>query len=187
MWKQAVFVSKRPPEDKPQFPKVGKTGACIALSEITGPTPHCLPRAPNCSPGVVFESASGTGLEWEPVQTEVAKFTEACWYDRAGMGSSDPRPFPRTAEVIARDVHELLRRAGVGPAIRTCWILVWRFAGPRVQNSLPGSELAWEVKPLRQCAVAPSGSVLYSQRRAGGLSLSVPFSRCGRLCLLTAS
>ena len=69
-------------------------------------------------------------MEWEPVQTEVAKFTEACWYDRTGMGSSDPRPFPRTAEVIARDVHELLRRAGVGPAIRTCWILVWRFAGP---------------------------------------------------------
>ena len=67
------------------------------------------------APVVVFEAASGTGLEWEPVQTEVAKFTEACWYDRAGMGWSEPGPFPRTAEAIAKDLHELLKRAGVAP------------------------------------------------------------------------
>jgi pimeloyl-ACP methyl ester carboxylesterase len=67
------------------------------------------------APAVILESASGIGLEWEPIQTEVAKFTEACWYDRAGMGWSDPGPFPRTAEAIASDLHHLLNRAGVSP------------------------------------------------------------------------
>jgi pimeloyl-ACP methyl ester carboxylesterase len=65
---------------------------------------------------VVFESGGdGPGLEWAPVQTEVAKFTQACWYDRAGIGWSDPGPFPRTSAAIANDLHELLKRAGVPP------------------------------------------------------------------------
>ena len=67
------------------------------------------------APAVILESASGIGLEWGTIQTEVAKFTEACWYDRAGMGWSDPGPFPRTAEAIASDLHHLLNRAGVSP------------------------------------------------------------------------
>jgi len=67
------------------------------------------------SPTVVFEAASGIGLEWQPVQAQVAKFTEACWYDRAGMGWSETGPFPRTSAAIAEDLHELLRRAGVSP------------------------------------------------------------------------
>jgi len=66
-------------------------------------------------PVVVFESASGIGLEWQPTQTEVAKFTRACWYDRAGMAWSDPGPFPRDSAAIAKDLHELLSRAGEHP------------------------------------------------------------------------
>jgi pimeloyl-ACP methyl ester carboxylesterase len=65
-------------------------------------------------PPVIFESGGdGPGLEWERIQTEVAGFTQACWYDRAGIGWSDPGPFPRTSEAIAKDLHELLKRAGV--------------------------------------------------------------------------
>jgi len=65
-------------------------------------------------PPVIFESGGdGPGLEWERIQTEAAKFTQACWYDRAGIGWSDPGPFPRTSEAIARDLHELLNRAGL--------------------------------------------------------------------------
>jgi pimeloyl-ACP methyl ester carboxylesterase len=66
-------------------------------------------------PTVILESASGIGLEWQSLQTEVAKFTQACWYERAGMGWSEPGPFPRTAAAIASDLHELLKRAGVAP------------------------------------------------------------------------
>jgi pimeloyl-ACP methyl ester carboxylesterase len=68
------------------------------------------------APPVVFESGgAGPGLGWESFQTEVAKFTQACWYDRAGEGWSDPGPFPRTSVAIANDLHELLKRAGVPP------------------------------------------------------------------------
>ena len=67
------------------------------------------------TPTVILESASGIGLEFQPAQTEIAKFTRACWYDRAGMGWSDPGPFPRTASALADDLHALLHRAGVTP------------------------------------------------------------------------
>lgn len=67
-------------------------------------------------PPVVFESGgAGPGLGWESLQIEVAKFTQACWYDRAGEGWSDPGPFPRTSVAISNDLHELLKRAGVPP------------------------------------------------------------------------
>jgi pimeloyl-ACP methyl ester carboxylesterase len=49
----------------------------------------------------------------EAFQPEAAKFTQTCWYDRAGEGWSDPGPFPRTSNAIAKDLHELLKRAGV--------------------------------------------------------------------------
>ncbi len=66
------------------------------------------------APPVIFESGGpGPGLEWEPFQPEVAKFTQACWYDRAGEGWSDLGPFPRTSVAISSDLHELLKRAGV--------------------------------------------------------------------------
>jgi pimeloyl-ACP methyl ester carboxylesterase len=95
--------------DRARFPQIGKS------VDIGG-------RALNifCSgaggPPVIFESGGpGPGLEWEAFQAEVTKFTQACWYDRAGEGWSDPGPFPRTSNAIAKDLLELLNRAGVPP------------------------------------------------------------------------
>jgi pimeloyl-ACP methyl ester carboxylesterase len=42
-------------------------------------------------------------------------FTRACWYDRAGVGWSDPPLSPRTGASVASDLHEMLRRAGILP------------------------------------------------------------------------
>jgi pimeloyl-ACP methyl ester carboxylesterase len=68
------------------------------------------------NPAVIFDSPGAEpGLIWEPIQTEIAKFTRSCWYDRAGVGWSDPGPYPRTSAAIAGDLHELLKRAGVPP------------------------------------------------------------------------
>jgi pimeloyl-ACP methyl ester carboxylesterase len=65
-------------------------------------------------PAVIFESGGpGPGLEWAAFQPEVAKFTQACWYDRAGEGWSELGPFPRTSVAISNDLHELLKRAGL--------------------------------------------------------------------------
>jgi len=68
------------------------------------------------TPTVIFESGGDEpGYSWLPVQPKVAQFTRACWYDRAGIGWSDPPPQPRTSASITGDLHELLRAAGEKP------------------------------------------------------------------------
>jgi pimeloyl-ACP methyl ester carboxylesterase len=71
------------------------------------------------SPTVVFDSGF---LDWAPawstVQPQIAKWTRACSYDRAGAGFSDPGPMPRTSVRIAEELHSALHRAGIaGPYI----------------------------------------------------------------------
>jgi pimeloyl-ACP methyl ester carboxylesterase len=68
------------------------------------------------SPTAIFESGGNDpGYDWVLVQPKVAGFTRACWYDRAGVGWSDPPTIPRTSASIANDLHELLKRADVRP------------------------------------------------------------------------
>lgn len=71
------------------------------------------------SPTVVLESGLGaTWLAWYRVQPLLAPFTRVCSYDRAGMGWSDASPKPRTAKVIAEELHRLLQNAGIrGPYV----------------------------------------------------------------------
>ena len=47
------------------------------------------------SPTVVFDSGWGDWAPaWSKVQPQIAKWTRACSYDRAGAGFSDPGPCP---------------------------------------------------------------------------------------------
>jgi pimeloyl-ACP methyl ester carboxylesterase len=71
------------------------------------------------SPTVVFDSGWGDWAPvWSKVQPEVAKWTRACSYDRAGYGFSDPGPMPHTSVGIAEELHTALNRAGIaGPYI----------------------------------------------------------------------
>ncbi len=71
------------------------------------------------TPTVVFESGMGAScLSWTLVQPQVAQFTRAVSYDRAGHGWSDPAREPRTAQQIAQELHVLLDAAGVpGPYV----------------------------------------------------------------------
>ncbi len=73
----------------------------------------------NGSPTVVFDSGWGDWAPaWSKVQPEVAKWTRACSYDRAGTGFSDPGPMPRTSLRIAKELRTALHRAGIaGPYI----------------------------------------------------------------------
>ncbi len=66
------------------------------------------------SPAVVLESGiSATSINWRGVQTEIAKFTRALAYDRAGLGWSGPARTPRTAAQIVEELREMLRAAQV--------------------------------------------------------------------------
>jgi len=71
------------------------------------------------SPTVVFDSGWGDWAPaWSKVQPEVAKWTRACSYDRAGAGFSDPGPMPRTSVRIAKELRTALHRIDiVGPYI----------------------------------------------------------------------
>lgn len=70
-------------------------------------------------PTVILEAGMGlSSLEWIRVQPQIARFARVCAYDRAGYGWSDPSPAPRTAQVMAHELHRLLVNAGVpGPYI----------------------------------------------------------------------
>ena len=71
---------------------------------------HCTGAG---SPTVILESGAGApSAVWAWVQPAVAQQTRACAYDRAGLGWSDSATLPRDAASIARELHELLLRAG---------------------------------------------------------------------------
>lgn len=68
------------------------------------------------SPTVIVDAGNGDfSLGWVGIQPEVAKFTRICTYDRAGYGWSDSSPNPRTAKVMAEELHSLLSNAEVDP------------------------------------------------------------------------
>ena len=68
------------------------------------------------SPTVVLEAGGISWcLDWHLVQTEVAKFTRVCSYDRAGLGWSDSGPRPRSSAQFMVELHELLEKAEIRP------------------------------------------------------------------------
>jgi pimeloyl-ACP methyl ester carboxylesterase len=68
------------------------------------------------TPTVILETGGNSpGYSLLLQQSKTAAFTRACWYDRAGVGWSDPPSSPRTSATVASDLHEMLRRAGVLP------------------------------------------------------------------------
>ena len=68
------------------------------------------------TPTVILETGGNSpGYAQLSLQAKLATFTRACWYDRAGVGWSDPPSSPRTSASIVSDLHEALHRAGILP------------------------------------------------------------------------
>lgn len=68
------------------------------------------------TPTVILEPGGNSpGYAQLLLQAKMATFTRTCWYDRAGVGWSDPPRSPRTSTSIVTDLHEALQRAGVLP------------------------------------------------------------------------
>lgn len=86
------------------------------LVDVGGHSLHiwCTGSVEPGTPAVLFDSGLGGGaFSWADVAPEVAKFTQACTYDRAGMGYSDPGPTPRTSGQIAQELAALIRNSGI--------------------------------------------------------------------------
>ena len=71
------------------------------------------------TPAVVMDSGfPGSSRSWTFVQPEVARFTHACSYDRAGLGWSDAGPMPRSSRQIVEELRALLINTRVeGPFV----------------------------------------------------------------------
>lgn len=71
------------------------------------------------SPTVVLEAGGmGNSASWSPVQADIAGFTRACAYDRAGEGYSSSVPAHDTFDAMVRDLHALLDAGGIeGPYV----------------------------------------------------------------------
>jgi pimeloyl-ACP methyl ester carboxylesterase len=84
---------------------------------------YCSGTNVDGSATVILETGAGsTSAAWALVQPEVAKATQVCSYDRAGMGWSEPGPEPRDAKHIAQELHTLLHNANIlGPYILVGW------------------------------------------------------------------
>jgi pimeloyl-ACP methyl ester carboxylesterase len=78
------------------------------------------------SPTVVVENGGGAfSIDWDLVQSEVAKTTRICTYDRAGYAWSDPGPLRDLPEQTIAD-FELLLRIG---DVRAPYVLVGQSIG----------------------------------------------------------
>ncbi len=71
------------------------------------------------SPAVVLDAGLATGTHsWETVQERLSEYTQACSYDRAGLGESESAGGPRTSQQAVDDLHALLSAAGIaGPLV----------------------------------------------------------------------
>ena len=75
--------------------------------------------AGNGKPTVLFESGiAASSLSWTRVLRDVATFTRACAYDRAGLGWSDPSRGPRTLARMLGELRGVLANAATaGPYV----------------------------------------------------------------------
>ena len=98
--------------DKHNYPPPGQ------MVDVGGYKLH-LYSAGQGGPTVILDALfPGTVSNWAWVQPEIAKTTRVCAYDRSGLGWSDSGPDPYDAEHQARELHDLLTKAGVpGPYI----------------------------------------------------------------------
>jgi pimeloyl-ACP methyl ester carboxylesterase len=68
------------------------------------------------SPTVVFEGGVSDNLNsWNPVFSDVAKFTRAVSYDRMGLGTSEASSVDRSFKQMATELHSLLKNAQLPP------------------------------------------------------------------------
>jgi len=95
--------------DRERFPQVGRS------IDIGGRSLN-IDCSGEGSPAVILDTGgTAPGYSNLTLQTRISKFTRTCWFDRAGLGWSDPSPVPQTSAAIADDLEMLLRAAEIEP------------------------------------------------------------------------
>jgi pimeloyl-ACP methyl ester carboxylesterase len=132
----------------------------------------CMGRG---SPTVLFDSgAADSGFVWRLVQGEVAKVTQACTYERAGLGFSDPRNGESDAKAIVADLHTLLKAAKINTPILYVGHSLAGLFGVLLQATHP-EDLAGMV------LVEPSFANQWDSLSAAGIAAGAPQSAADAL------
>jgi pimeloyl-ACP methyl ester carboxylesterase len=114
----AAYQALGEARDRRRFPPPGE------LVDLGGRRLH-LWRAGQGRPAVVIATSLGEpGHGWADMQRRLAQHTTVVLYDRAGLGWSDPGPWP-TGTQIVDDLHALLDATGIPPP----YVLVGHSAG----------------------------------------------------------
>jgi pimeloyl-ACP methyl ester carboxylesterase len=108
----AVYQGVATSVDRRSYPAPGR------LVDIGGYRLHVYCTGSG-APTVILDALfPGTVSNWVWVQTELAKTTRVCAYDRAGLGWSDRGPQPRDAQQHAAELDALLAAAAIpGPYV----------------------------------------------------------------------
>ena len=93
--------------DEQKYPPIGK------MVDVGGYKLHMIDQGTGGPPVVMDAGLAGYCLDWSLVQPEIAKFTRAITYDRAGYAWSDESPLERTSENVVKELHTMLHNAGV--------------------------------------------------------------------------
>jgi pimeloyl-ACP methyl ester carboxylesterase len=90
------------------------------------------------SPAVILQAGLGnSATAWERIAPTIAQATTVCAYDRAGHNRSDEAPGPQDGVAVAKDLHDLLAKAGIpGPYVMV-GALVGRPVHPRLLRVVP--------------------------------------------------
>ena len=135
------------------------------------------------SPTVIIDAGWGDwSTTWGFVQSEVAKSTRVCTYDRAGMGWSEAGPLPRDAVQFAKELHTLLQNANIsGPYVmvgHSLGGLPVRVFTDMYPSEVAGAVLAESMTP-KQFAQSPTEVQSRSNSQSQSLSFPAVLTRFG--------
>lgn len=181
----ASYESIESSRDQRTSPPAGR------LVDVSGHKMH-LDCTGQGAPTVVLESGLWDDwVVWHKVQPAISKLTQACSYDRAGLGFSDPRPDQQPdSRNIAYNLHTLLANAGINPP----YVLVGHSLGGIhilvYQNLYPadvvGMVLVDSGHPDQENRVPPGmkkiQSRLYLKSKLWGLAVPFGLPRLMGLC-----
>src|SRR5450755_2199950 len=105
----AIYERMGKQRDQEQLPRVGQA------VDIGGRSLNIYCSGSGSPPVILDTGGSAPGYSNMPLQKLISKETRTCWFDRAGLGWSDPSPMNQTSAAVAADLHELLRVAKIDP------------------------------------------------------------------------
>ncbi|WP_020483965.1 alpha/beta fold hydrolase [Methylomonas sp. MK1] len=105
----AVYQFQRTTADLTAFPPPGR------MISVNGVNLHLFCMGSGF-PTLILEAGLGeNSLSWHPVQSKLAQSMRVCSYDRPGLGWSDLINAPIHVEDVAKNLHTLLKNAGISP------------------------------------------------------------------------